>query len=237
MAGHTTRDPACRRRIGRSSRSSDLRRLRDEGYSISIVSGHLVVWSIPFVVAPDRVAHGKLIVRLDMVGDATAKPTRHDVFWAGGAPCDDCGRPLTNLITSPLRHELGGGLVADHHLCNKPVDREFVDYHELVTAYVALICGHAATLDPTATARGRRRIVEAENPQVPFEYVDTASPRAGIGAFSAKFEGGSVAIVGLGGTGRTSWTSSRRPRSIGSICSMTTPSSSTMHFARRGRRR
>lgn len=35
----------------------------------------------------------------------------------------------------------------------------------------------------------------------PFVYADTASPRAGIEAVSARLAGGTVAIIGLGGTG------------------------------------
>jgi molybdopterin/thiamine biosynthesis adenylyltransferase len=184
-----------------TSRSPDLRRLRDEGYSISLIAGLLVVDDIPFADTTRNVALGRLIVTLDMLGDCTAAPTRHDAFWSGGAPCDQHGQPLSNLITAPLSHDLGNGLICDHHLCNRPAGREFVDYHELVSAYVALISGHAAALDPSKTARTRRRIVEAENPNVAFNYVDTATSRAGLGSFSSKLEGGSVGIIGLGGTG------------------------------------
>lgn len=50
--------------------------------------------------------------------------------------------------------------------------------------------------DPTLPAP-----VEASRPSGRFVYADTASSRAGIEAVSRKLEGGTVAILGLGGTG------------------------------------
>ncbi|MDQ0839179.1 ThiF family adenylyltransferase [Sphingomonas faeni] len=184
-----------------TSPSPDVQRLRDEGYAVSLVAGHLVVSDIPFADADRKVSKGRLMVPIDMVGDRTAAPTRHDAFWSGGAPCDQYGVALSSLITMPLVHDLGNSLSSDHHLCNMPVGREFSDYHELVVAYVALISGHASALDPMATARVRRRTVKAENPLTPFNYVDTATSRAGVGALTSRLEGGRIGIVGLGGSG------------------------------------
>lgn len=42
---------------------------------------------------------------------------------------------------------------------------------------------------------------QADGPTSPFAYADTASSRAGIEAVSQRLAGGTVAIVGLGGTG------------------------------------
>jgi hypothetical protein len=83
----------------------------------------------------------------------------------------------------------------------RPEGREFADYHELVTAYVALIAGHAYAIDPGITAKTRRGPVVSDDPDTPFLYIDTATSRAGTGALAGRLAEGGVAIVGLGGTG------------------------------------
>ena len=69
-----------------------------------------------------------------------------------------------------------------------------------VTAYIGLIEGPARAIEPDADPRTRRPCV-VRNLNWPFEYVDTASGRAGIGAVSGRLAGAMIAIVGLGGTG------------------------------------
>lgn len=183
-----------------TSRSPDLDRLRDEGYDLSLVAGLLIVRGIPFVDAHRNVSEGMLAVPLEMAGDRTAPPRQHGVFWGGGLPCDHLGTPLHLVVARPDGRELVGGIVVTHQLCNMPRGREFMDHHEMVVTYVALIASHAMRLDPSATARGRRTVVPIEDPRSPFRYMDTASARAGTAILGARFPD-SVAIVGLGGTG------------------------------------
>jgi hypothetical protein len=68
-----------------------------------------------------------------------------------------------------------------------------------MTTYAALFSGPAAQLQPDATARVFRT-PEAEENSV-FNYTETASDRAGIGALSERLAGERVALVGVGGTG------------------------------------
>jgi molybdopterin/thiamine biosynthesis adenylyltransferase len=95
----------------------------------------------------------------------------------------------------------GDGESRHRLLCQKPAGREFHDYHELVTSYVNLFAKHAVLLDPDCTARTGGGIISEHNAASPFNYVDTASSRAGVEAFSRRLEGMTIAIVGLGGTG------------------------------------
>src|SRR5439155_11076069 len=74
------------------------------------------------------------------------------------------------------------------------------DYYDKMTAYVRILAHEAVELDESATATPFLIIRDARDDSV-FRYVDTASSRAGIGAISAKLEGGRIAIIGLGGTG------------------------------------
>ena len=53
----------------------------------------------------------------------------------------------------------------------------------------------------SADARLNSNCRSSMQPESPFVYVDTASSRAGIAAVNSRLELGSVAIVGLGGTG------------------------------------
>ncbi|RYY38130.1 MAG: ThiF family adenylyltransferase, partial [Sphingomonadales bacterium] len=69
----------------------------------------------------------------------------------------------------------------------------------LVTTYASLLTGHAQRLDSEATARTRRAVRSDE--RGPFAYLDTASSRAGVAHLSERLAGGSVGILGLGGTG------------------------------------
>jgi hypothetical protein len=69
-----------------------------------------------------------------------------------------------------------------------------------MTAYVAILGKHVAAIDPDATAR-TRRVIEPEDDNSPFNYLDTASARAEINGITAKLGEEAIAIAGLGGTG------------------------------------
>lgn len=172
---------------------------------MSLVAGLLVVDDVPFVGVDRKVGRGRLVVFPTFAGDVTAAPDHHSVGFAGGIPCDDLGRPLREM---PGResglfrggHGPGEAVRVDLFLCMHPTGREFADHHELVTAYVALLGGPAQRIDPTAHARMRRSSpIQAD--AGPFAYWDTASARAGLTDLNGRLAGGSVGIVGLGGTG------------------------------------
>lgn len=180
--------------------SPDLTRLVDEGYDVDVVAGHLVIRRVPYVDRYRRVRRGMLVCRLDLAGDRTVPPTDHFADFAGALPCDASGRPLAGMVHADRARELGGGLKVDHWLCSRPRGREYVDYHEKVTTFVAQISTPAAALDPTASARVGRLVGERED-RSPFCYADTASARSGTGALVERIAGQNVGIVGLGGTG------------------------------------
>ena len=68
------------------SRNPDLKRLRDEGYVVSVKSGHLVVDRVPYVRAPGQVAYGTLVSELTLSGDKTVAPGTHIVHFSGAFP-------------------------------------------------------------------------------------------------------------------------------------------------------
>jgi len=72
--------------------------------------------------------------------------------------------------------------------------------HQAAVAAVSTICGPAQIIDPNATAVTRPVVVPDEDESL-FNYLDTASTKAGIVAANSKLDGGKIAIVGVGGTG------------------------------------
>lgn len=183
------------------SLNPDLARLQAEGFDLDILNGYLLVRDVPYVGSGAQVKRGTLVSNLELAGDRTVRPQDHTMKFIGDFPCDQHGRPL-----EMLRHQngadLGGGLVINFSFSRKRADKApYTDYHEKVTAYVAQLEGHAQALDPSATARTHPVIVPDEGDSSVFNYLETASSRAGIVAASDKLRLSSVAIVGLGGTG------------------------------------
>jgi tRNA A37 threonylcarbamoyladenosine dehydratase len=181
------------------NRSPDLKALRDDGYEIAIKAGHLVLYSVPYVDPQKQVKRGALVSTLDMADDVTVKPGTHVAMFAGEHPCDKNGRELENLRHGNSRQEICEGLVVERSFSNKPREG-YQDYHHKMTTYAEMITSHAKAIDPNATAR-TYAVIEADDPDDVFNYIDTASSRAGINAVSKKMELSKVGVIGLGGTG------------------------------------
>ena len=181
------------------SRSQDLRRLDEDGFEVSVESGHLVIRGIPYVNAAGEVRRGVLVSQLDLAGDQTAKPSSHVVMFAGEYPCDSNGRELEHLRHGSLSTRISDTLVVDFSFSSKPPSG-YADYYHKMSTYADMISSHAEVLDATAMAR-TRRVVESRDPDEVFNYVDTASSRAGTTVLSDRLRDLRIAIVGLGGTG------------------------------------
>lgn len=185
------------------SHSPDLRRLRDEGYDISVVGGYLVVRHIPYVTETKQVALGVLVSSLDLAGDVTLAPTDHTVGFAGTPPCDRTGTSLTKLMNG-----IGPGTMGGETICctfsNKIIDggqmRPYRDYYEKVTTYVQKLAVEAVAIDASATAQPYNPI-PADDVDSVFRYLDTGTSRSGTDELTARLVCRRVAIVGLGGTG------------------------------------
>lgn len=186
------------------SLSDDLRRLRDNGYEVDIVAGHVILTHVPYVTAGRRVEYGTLVSELTMRGDVTTRPANHIAYFVGETPCDQTGAKLEKLINSETSYAVGNGLVARFLFSSKPAGSGYYpDYYEKMTTYCAILAAQAQAIDPEATARTYRPVVvgDDDSEHTVFHYVDTASSRAGISALAQKLALPAVAIVGLGGTG------------------------------------
>lgn len=180
------------------SRSPDLKRLQDEGYEVDVVADHLVVRHVPYVTPGRKVNYGILVSTLTLEGERTGKPDTHVVFFIGEQPCQKDGKEIQAIKHQQSGQNLGGVLRVDRSFSNKP-SGGFGDYYQKMTSYANILSGPAESLDPHATAK--TFVVETTDEESVFEYRDTATTRAGIGAVSARLAGHKIAIVGLGGTG------------------------------------
>lgn len=185
----------------RLSPSPDLKQLRDDGYEVRVTeAGHLVVGHIPFLDSAGNVQYGQLVSTLNIAGDVAAYNGDHVVRFVGGVPHNRLGHPLERLIHEPtLNQYIEPDLLAVVGMSSKPADN-YHDYHDKMTSYIEMISAHARSVDPTATAI-TYPATEDDDPNSPFEYIDSASSRAGIAAISNKLRLSKVVIIGLGGTG------------------------------------
>jgi len=177
--------------------SPDLRRLQNEGYDLDIRGGHLLVRDVPYVDSRRTIRRGILISRLELSGDIANKPTDHVCHWTGEHPCHSDGSKITAIENSSAPQNFGEGVRADFTFSAKA---DYRDYHHKMTTYIGRITGEAAKLDSKATARTFPAIPDDE-PDSVFNYVDTATSRAGVGAVNSKLKGQRIGIVGAGGSG------------------------------------
>ncbi|MGJ8677072.1 MAG: ThiF family adenylyltransferase [Akkermansiaceae bacterium] len=180
--------------------SPDLQRLREEGFYVQILGGFLLLKDIPYVDSNSNVKRGTLISQLALSGDVAQPPNPHTIYFVGAYPCGADGVPIRQLKHSSKHFDLGGGLTAQHQFSCKPADTgRYIDYFEKMTTYMSIISAPAEQLQPGITARTFK--VPDWDEENTFNYIETASGRAGIGALTDLLRHEKVAIIGLGGTG------------------------------------
>jgi len=111
-------------------------------------------------------------------------------------------QPYTmEIAIIPSRIKAAENVTVNHQFSSKPVViGAFPNYYDKMTAYANILTSHAEALEPGVKAQTFPPIPTSEDESI-FQYLDTATSRAGIGAINAKLELGKVAIVGVGGTG------------------------------------
>jgi ThiF family len=180
-------------------RNPDLKRLRDEGYCVEIRNAFLLVHRIPYVTEQQQVEFGSLVSNLTMAGDLVTTPDNHVAHFIGGQPCHKDGRAIQQIMHQVAPMVVDGSLVASRSFSNKPPEG-YKDYYHKMSTYSDIISGPAFSIDPSHTAKVFAPIPTPETESV-FNYLDTATSRAGISAVSDKLAFENVAIIGLGGTG------------------------------------
>lgn len=181
--------------------NADLLRLRADGYNVGILGANLVVRDIPYVNERREVRYdGVLVSTLNLNGDILNQPDTHQIRFAGERPCTSDGKPLAALSLVEDLVRFTPTLSARFHFSAKPPGGRYASYYDKIRTYSALLSGPATTLDRNASPL-TRRVVEPEEDDSPFQYLDTASARADINMITAKLAVDRIAIVGIGGTG------------------------------------
>lgn len=187
--------------VSPTSPDSEIRRLIDEGYTAALVDGMLIISHVPFVRAAGIVDRGSLLIPVTMNGDRLAPPRTHTAWWIGKSPREADGSPLRALNISEGHTTRIVGMAGAKMICGKPHGREYRDHHEFACTYVSIIGAPVSLVDPTATARIHRPPAPIDLRAGAFAYVDTATPRVGLGKATESIKGQTVGIIGLGGTG------------------------------------
>lgn len=187
------------------ARSPDLARLREAGYSVQVIRGnavHLLVHDVPYVTPRREVRRGTLVAPLELNADVAINPVpNHQTWFVGEHPCETDGTPISGIVHGSQRQDFGDGVAVDHSFSTKRRNgTPYVDNFEKFDHYITVITAPAQELEPGATAKVHRAIVDDEGHSV-FHYADTASARARIGSAVQKLQGHRIAIVGVGGTG------------------------------------
>lgn len=185
------------------NRSPDLKRLQNEGYTLEISAGYLLVREIPYVNSAKRVLKGILVCNLDLANDKTVKPSSHTIYFAGEYPCRENGTCIEQIRNSSHQKVLAEGLTVNHLFSAKPLQGAgYADYYEKLKTYITILSGPAKILDPSAKANVFHTVRPDTEEDSVFRYLDTASSRAEIDRITDKLKQiGKIAIVGLGGTG------------------------------------
>lgn len=185
------------------ARNNDLQRLIDEGFSLEIRGGYLLVHNVPYVRTDGLLDRGILVTSLALTptGETVNPISDHTMYLAGGMPCHRDGKPLKAIVNNSTQKQLLTDLVANHYLSSKPEGGQpYADNYDKVTAYERHLAGAARSVDPTANARSGHAVNSASVDH-PFSIPDTAASRYQIGDIAAKLKLDRVKIIGLGGTG------------------------------------
>lgn len=181
-------------------RNSDLKSLQNEGFSIQLKQGYLVVHDVPYVCPGKQVKLGKLIIQVTINGDSIQPPHTHVANFMGEHPCYADGKLITQIQHSSGNRALFDNVIINHSFSAKPSKaRRYNSYYEQVTTYVNIISGQARLINPSVTAKVFKSVESAENDV--FAYSDTNSSRANITHISNVFRNEKIGIIGLGGTG------------------------------------
>lgn len=179
--------------------NEDLRKLKDEGYSISIISGNIVVRGIPYVNKEKKILFGTFYCPLTLSGEKTVQPHDHTVWFVGQHPCDQYGKEEKSYVNSHQTHTLTTDIVGSYYFSAKPSNGHYPDFYSKIKKYVDLLSAPAKSIDPSVSAQNFE--YESYSDYCVFKYHDTNTSRAGLSHISEKLKEQKIAIVGLGGTG------------------------------------
>lgn len=182
------------------SLSTDLQRLRAEGYEIEIKGTILLVYNVPYVNSNKEIGSGTLACLLNVSGEQLLGPADHTIYFKGDTPCDKDGAILNAVVNNSVKKDLGYGVVADHYFSAKPPSGNYPNYFEKIETYVLHLESQAQALNPVVTAR-TGKVIESKEQDVVFKYLNPSPSYVELEVVNKKLMDLRIAIIGLGGTG------------------------------------
>ena len=179
--------------------SPDLKKLRDEGYEVEIRSGYLLISHVPYLNSKQEIKFGTLVSELTIAGERTGKPNTHVIHFNGENPCEKSGEVISQIQHSNGDRKLAETITVNHSFSNKPAGG-YNNYYDKITRYIEIISAPVSSIDDSITAKSFK-VIESEESDSVFEYIDTNSSRAEIVSITDKLKEHNIAIIGLGGTG------------------------------------
>lgn len=187
------------------NRNPDLENLVEKGYAVAFDSGYLVVRDIPHLDAAGTLKTGAIVATLVYRdNNEVAYQDDHQIYFAGGAPHQLDGTPVSQLADRPATVPLSvacNDVVVERRFSNKRKGTDgYADFFDKIEHYVGLISGPAMDRYPDATPYTFRHVQQAE-PDPIFKFHDTLTSRAKITDLSARLRNDVVAVIGVGGSG------------------------------------
>lgn len=140
-----------------------------------------------------------MVTDLTINGEKTGQPKNHVIHFIGEHPCNQDGSRISALTHGENRTALTNEITVDRSFSHKP-GRNYHDYYEKITTYIAVISAPVRSMDYSITAQTYKLIESVETESI-FNYPDTNSSRAKIEFITDKLRGHRIGIIGLGGTG------------------------------------
>ncbi len=185
---------------------TDVQRLLDAGYRITIKDNYLIIDNVPYVSSCGVVSRGALISAYTFV-NGICNTGDHTVYFTGSMPCRADGTSLEVAMHA------GPKLTAPQSIAGLDVYCRFSNYPSPETQaemrtnifikmqhYIRKLESYAIAIDPEVSASGTTSFSYRKETSV-FHYPNTAIARAGLDAYEEKLKLKKVAIIGLGGTG------------------------------------
>jgi len=174
-----------------------LKKLKDEGYNISIIEEHIVIKGIPYLNNEKKILFGSIFCPYNLSGEKIT-PRDHTVHFTGEYPCNQLGNQLS-LVNGPQNVPLTENIVGQYYLSSKPESGNYPDFYKKMKTYIGLLSAPAKSIDPSV--RPKNFDYDYYEQESVFNYPDTNTARAEITSINNKVKGQKIAIIGLGGTG------------------------------------
>ena len=174
--------------------NSDIQKLLDEGYSVILENGCIVVYDVPYLDSSLSVVEDGMLV--------DAYPNSDHTFHFSSTPHKTDGKTLhvANAVSGWNGFDVSVRLSFKRKK-DDGSDDAYTDYYDKVTHYINVISAHALSKKPDLMIQKHRPRDTSTQTDTPLMYEDANSSRAGVNHVSNKLRGKKIAIIGIGGTG------------------------------------